>query len=274
MSGLKLDASDAALLESKEDDKQEASLAKKVKRPNVTWLRRTEYISGEYSKVVRETPELQKKDVAKLIQSREEQIRAIERTFELAEQRPAHPTDKNLTAVEMLPVYPDFELWQNSYTQCAFDADPTPPVRGDNEATRANSEWQVDHSLMKLDVNADDPDDRVRLMLFTPLAEEYDPAKAEQDIEGELEYVRDYNFLLKKDDDVHSQFFFSIREREGVFYNEVKTRVVLQRHRLKKQVEGRPSRVTHLAVNRRELTSAEVEEQEERMRELRGEETI
>ena len=35
-----------------------------------------------------------------------------------------HPTNPDLTATEMFPVFPDFEFWPNSYSLVSFDADP------------------------------------------------------------------------------------------------------------------------------------------------------
>src|SRR5690348_3891094 len=74
--------------------------------------------------------------------SREGQIAAIEKTFQRFMKKadrisPArsmtedeflaslkHPTKPGVTAVESLPIFPDFNIWGNSYTLVTFDVDP------------------------------------------------------------------------------------------------------------------------------------------------------
>jgi len=62
--------------------------------------------------------------------TREGQISAIEKTFNrfLSEEdflaSLKHPTKPELTAVESLPVFPDYSIWGNAYTLVTFDVDP------------------------------------------------------------------------------------------------------------------------------------------------------
>ena len=54
--------------------------------------------------------------------------KAVERTFEVAANfnltNIRHPTNPNLKAEEMLPVFPDFENWPNRYRLAVYDSDP------------------------------------------------------------------------------------------------------------------------------------------------------
>jgi len=57
------------------------------------------------------------------------QISAIEATFDhIANpdtlKNLTHPTKPGLSAVEIFPVFPDFELWSTTYTHVIYDADP------------------------------------------------------------------------------------------------------------------------------------------------------
>lgn len=74
--------------------------------------------------------------------SREGQIAAIEKTFQRFMKKAdrmssarsmtedeflaslKHPTKPGVTAVESLPIFPDFNIWGNSYTLVTFDVDP------------------------------------------------------------------------------------------------------------------------------------------------------
>lgn len=61
---------------------------------------------------------------------RESQLQAIERTFEAAkEPLMDHYSKPGVTAVEELPIFPDFELWKYPCAQVIFDSDPAPVGR-------------------------------------------------------------------------------------------------------------------------------------------------
>lgn len=59
--------------------------------------------------------------------TRESQVEAIENLFE-AVKKPVknHYSKPGVTAVEELPIFPDFELWPYASTQVLFDDDPAP----------------------------------------------------------------------------------------------------------------------------------------------------
>ena len=45
----------------------------------------------------------------------EDQIKEIAATFVDSNKVPRHPTDPSLTAVDSLPVFPNFDAWKNEY---------------------------------------------------------------------------------------------------------------------------------------------------------------
>lgn len=55
------------------------------------------------------------------VKARDEQIKAIEDTFDAAKRTPVHPQNPKLTVKEVLPLYPDFELWPNTYVTSFTD---------------------------------------------------------------------------------------------------------------------------------------------------------
>ncbi|KAI1302176.1 hypothetical protein EDD11_005641 [Mortierella claussenii] len=153
----------------------------KSKLPVVSWLRRTEYISSE-------TPtgagkgaykETTKKKRIEVDNSREGQIRAIEKTFERFSRRSdgslisseqqflaglKHPTKPGVTAVESLPIFPDFSIWGNDYTLVTFDVDPEMnndrPVQQQlqDEGSSQNKAQRSSNALIKPMHNANDPE--------------------------------------------------------------------------------------------------------------------
>jgi len=46
----------------------------------------------------------------------EEQIEVIEKTFEDVQRKPKHPTNPSIQALEVIPLFPNFELVSNEYT--------------------------------------------------------------------------------------------------------------------------------------------------------------
>ncbi|KAG0225362.1 hypothetical protein BGW42_004472 [Actinomortierella wolfii] len=115
--------------------------APRSRLPAVSWLRRTEYISSESpigsgKGAYRESQSKNKK--MQIDQSREGQIKAIEKTFDRfwnsTTKQPLteaellssikHPVHSHLHAVETIPIFPDFQVWGNSYTLATFDFDP------------------------------------------------------------------------------------------------------------------------------------------------------
>ncbi|KAG1674733.1 hypothetical protein FOA52_013568 [Chlamydomonas sp. UWO 241] len=107
---------------------------KALRNAEVSWLMRTTYIQAD-GETVRRTGNDPSK-ARKLDDGggpgadagREEQVAAIERTFESARAAPVHSKNPTLFAVEVLPLLPDFACWANKYVQAHFDNDPTEEV--------------------------------------------------------------------------------------------------------------------------------------------------
>eukprot|EP00697_Spironema_sp_BW2_P014713 gnl/Spiro4/5240_TR2646_c0_g1_i1.p1 gnl/Spiro4/5240_TR2646_c0_g1~~gnl/Spiro4/5240_TR2646_c0_g1_i1.p1 ORF type:complete len:380 (-),score=114.08 gnl/Spiro4/5240_TR2646_c0_g1_i1:14-1153(-) len=116
-----------------------APRVKPIPRPVATWLRKTSYITSNEMPNVKtavghETAEggrrygrLARVPVTSTKSSRDKLVEAIENSFTMARQPvPPHPTNPQLTPVRVLPLFPDFDLWSNMYTQVNFDSAPIP----------------------------------------------------------------------------------------------------------------------------------------------------
>jgi RNA polymerase II-associated factor 1 len=289
---------EAILTETATDTKLPKKRPETARPTNVPWLRKhTEFISSEEgaAKKVKKgtearggyaTQKRQEKE-AKESRTTEEIVKAIERGFELAKKPPVHPTDPSLKPVEILPVFPDFRLWPNSYSLVVFDANPSPhkpnPAQPDYEEKLAEEEDLMAHALVKGYAAAAAEDElgnkQQFVTYFTPLKKgdtepENDKGKGKEKEKGdsdyqseeqEYEWVREYTYRV--DPKIKASYFFAWTSG-GVYYNEISSKAVLDKIKSKttKEVlrrQGRPSRIIRTT---RELTA-----EEERGRETRAE---
>ena len=125
-SSASLDPADNALLQ-EDDNKKSDSRRSSIHNKEVTFFRASEYISQDFKQygMSKEKPESKigagVKDRFKddeIYKDREAQIKAIEKTFKDA-QAPVttHYSKKGVTAIETLPLLPDFEMWKHPCAQ-------------------------------------------------------------------------------------------------------------------------------------------------------------
>lgn len=269
-----MDAEDEQLLE------DEAAVPTDSKRSrhhnkNVSWLRKTEYISTEYNRFTQTAHMAEarlgysikkqlKEDV--LYKDRDSQVNAINETFELVKKPVTqHYSKPGVTAVEVLPVFPDFELWKHPCAQVIFDSDPAQKdktvVAQMEEMSQAMIRGMVDESGDQF------------VAYFLPTEDTLE--KRRRDIEGEVDYedgeeydyvlAREYNWNVKnKASRGYEENYFFVMKDDGVYYNELETRVRLSKRR---KVGPGASAVakSRLIVRHRPLTDQEVAAQDGRV---------
>ncbi|KAI8987646.1 RNA polymerase II-associated [Mycotypha africana] len=161
------------------------------KKPNVTWLRRSEYISAAHD--TRSTP-IRKEGVENKFamsaaaakkhsyNTRQAQIAGIENTFKRPEvENLRHPQTK-AKAVKTTPLLPDMECWENIYTIGQFNTDPADEKRlqkrkapeeeqSIEEQSNKRARWSerdaTDRGILRPMVNPHDPEDTY-LVWFLP----------------------------------------------------------------------------------------------------------
>ncbi|EDO42996.1 predicted protein, partial [Nematostella vectensis] len=236
---------------------------------NVSWLRKTEYISTEYNRAQTSNEMAETKvgfSIKKkfkgtdLYKDRDSQLAAIENTFEAAK-KPIHhhPSKPNLTPVEVLPVFPDFQMWGYPCAHVVFDTDPAPRDR--------KGPAQVDEMSQAMIRGMVDASGDQFVAYFLPDKETLNKRKRDHeemaDYQDEEEYVykmaREYNWNVKNKSTkgYEENYFFVFRDGEGVFYNELVTRVRLSKRRARGGVGGVRSAVSKLVVKHRELNDGE-----------------
>ncbi|RUS73813.1 hypothetical protein EGW08_018430 [Elysia chlorotica] len=241
---------------------------------NVSWLRKTEYISTEYNRFIQKADKSEAKVGFKIKQTmkeediykdRESQINAINDTFEKAKMPilKHHSKKPGVTPLKTFEVFPDFQLWKHPFAQVLFDSDPAPkgysaPVQLE-EMSQAMIRGAVDESNEQF------------VAYFLPTDDTLKKRKrdAETDTEYEVEdtyeylLAREYNWNVKNklSKGYEETYFFVFRE-DGIYYNELETRVRLSKRRKTMSSAQLKSR---LVVKHRELNEKELAAQDNRM---------
>eukprot|EP00731_Ephydatia_muelleri_P028172 Em0019g1045a len=270
-----LDQADEALLEEELAQQTDSKRARQHAK-NVSWLRRTEYISTEYSRPHASNESAETKvgySVKKKLQGldvykdRASQITAIETTFEAAKQ----PIDKHYSkpgvqAKEVLPLFPDFDLWKLPFAQVIFDSDPA--------LTGTAETLHVDDMSQAMIRGMMDENNEQFVAYFLPTEETTQKRKNDekqqllyQAQEYEYRLTREYNWNVKNkaSKGYEETYFFVVRPGQGVFYNEIETRVRLTKRRGK---TTRSAMNSKLIVKHREMTDDELLAQEARLSQL------
>lgn len=240
---------------------------------NVSWLRKTEYISTEYNRFTQKADKSETKvgyNIKKAItedyfyKDRDSQITAIEKTFEKAKEAiTKHYSKPGVEPVEILPCFPDFELWKHPFAQVIFDSDPAPKGRSGpalmEEMSQAMIRGAVDESGEQF------------VAYFLPTEETL--KKRKRDEEEQADYVpddeydyalaREYNWNVKnKLTRGYEETYFMVFREDGCYYDELETRVRLSKRR---KTAGTTVAKSRLVVKHRDLNDKELRAQDVRM---------
>ncbi|XP_028857169.1 RNA polymerase II-associated factor 1 homolog [Denticeps clupeoides] len=276
-----LDPADEKLLE---EDIQAPSSSKRSQQHAkvVPWMRKTEYISTEFNRygVSNEKVEVkigvsvkQQFTEEEIYKDRDSQIAAIEKTFEDAQKSIAqHYSKPRVMPVEVLPVFPDFKMWINPCAQVIFDSDPAPKDISGPAGVDMMSQAMI-RGMM-------DEEGNQFVAYFLP--NEDTMRKRKRDFEEDVDYMpeevyeykiaREYNWNVKNkaSKGYEENYFFIFRDSDGVYYNELETRVRLSKRRAKAGAQSTTNAV--LVCKHRDMNEKELEAQEARKAQLENHE--
>ncbi|KAF3430401.1 hypothetical protein E2986_10014 [Frieseomelitta varia] len=286
-----LDPADEKLLEEDVLTPQDSKRSRHHAR-SVSWLRRTEYISTEQTRFQPQTVDKVEAKVGysikknfknfyyvhetllhlylqeeTLYMDRESQIKAIEKTFE-DNKKPIerHYSKPNVLPVEILPVFPDFKLWKYPCAQVIFDSDPAPAGR--------SVPAQIEEMSQAMIRGVMDESGEQFVAYFLPLEETLEKRRRDftagidyaDDDEYEYKMAREYNWNVKsKASKGYEENYFLVIRQDGVYYNELETRVRLSKRR---QKVGQQPNNTRLIVRHRPLNANEFKMQRYREKQL------
>uniref|UniRef100_A0A8B9LB93 RNA polymerase II-associated factor 1 homolog n=1 Tax=Astyanax mexicanus TaxID=7994 RepID=A0A8B9LB93_ASTMX len=276
-----LDPADEKLLE---EDIQAPSSSKRSQQHAkvVPWMRKTEYISTEFNRYGVSNDKVEVKigvsvkqqfTEEEIYKDRDSQIAAIEKTFEDAQKNiTQHYSKPRVTPVEVLPVFPDFKMWINPCAQVIFDSDPAPKEVSGSAAVDMMSQAMI-RGMM-------DEEGNQFVAYFLP--NEDTLRKRKRDVEEEMDYMpeelydykiaREYNWNVKNkaSKGYEENYFFIFRDGDGVYYNELETRVRLSKRRAKAGAQSTTNAV--LVCKHRDMNEKELEAQEARKAQLENHE--
>ncbi|XP_075892492.1 RNA polymerase II-associated factor 1 homolog [Nelusetta ayraudi] len=276
-----LDPADEKLLE---EDIQAPSSSKRSQQHAkvVPWMRKTEYISTEFNRygVSNEKVEVkigvsvkQQFTEEEIYKDRDSQISAIEKTFEDAQKSiTQHYSKPRVTPVEILPVFPDFKMWINPCAQVIFDSDPAPKDLSAPAGVEMMSQAMI-RGMM-------DEEGNQFVAYFLP--NEDTLRKRKRDCDEGMDYMpeevydykiaREYNWNVKNkaSKGYEENYFFIFRDGDGVYYNELETRVRLSKRRAKAGTQSTTNAV--LVCKHRDMNEKELEAQEARKAQLENHE--
>ncbi|XP_055379893.1 RNA polymerase II-associated factor 1 homolog [Condylostylus longicornis] len=271
-----LDPDDEKLLEEDVHTPQDSNRSRQHSR-SVSWLRKSEYISTEQTRFQPQNLETIEAKVGynvkkslreeTLYLDRDAQIKAIEKTFEDSKKDIVrHYSKPNVVPVEVLPIYPDFSNWKYPCAQVIFDSDPAPIGK--------NVPAQIEEMSQAMIRGVMDESGEQFVAYFLPTEETLEKRRTdlinqvlyEDDEEYEYKIAREYNWNVKnKASKGYEENYFFVVRQDGVFYNELETRVRLSKRRVK---AGQQPSNTKLVVKHRPLDANEHKMQRYREKQL------
>ncbi|NXJ19866.1 PAF1 factor, partial [Dicrurus megarhynchus] len=254
--GVLLDPADEKLLE-EEIQAPTSSKRSQQHAKVVPWMRKTEYISTEFNRygVSNEKPEVKEGlGVSSfgwlgvvLLGGFWEILGVVLRV--ILGWITQHYSKPRVTPLEVMPVFPDFKMWINPCAQVIFDSDPAPKDTSGAAALEMMSQAMI-RGMM-------DEEGNQFVAYFLPVEETL--RKRKRDQEEDVDYAPE---------DVN--YFFIFREGDGVYYNELETRVRLSKRRARAGVQSGTNAV--LVVKHRDMNEKELEAQEARRAQLENHE--
>lgn len=243
----------------------------------ISWMRRPDYISTEQTRYQPTTIEKIESRVGFAVRKkmgdesvymdREAQIRKIEKTFDDAKlEITSHHSKKGLVAEAIYPILPDDEMWKFPCAQVIFDSDPAPS----GHSTTVQNDMMAQAMIR----GVMDESGEQFVAYFLPTEETMEKRQRdfamERDYDDDQEYeykmAREYNWNVKnKTQKGYEENYFVVQREDGLYYNELETRVRLSKRRLK---AGQQASNSKLVVKHRPLNKQESRMQRYRERNL------
>ncbi|KAL4186832.1 hypothetical protein AMTRI_Chr09g36040 [Amborella trichopoda] len=229
----------------------------------VSWLVKTQYISPlsldqaklsiteKQAKELRESREGRNHFLENL-NNREKQIQAIEESFKASKLPPIHQTKPGLQPVEIMPLLPDFERYEDRYVMISFDGDPVADLEAYNKLDRATHDELESRAIMKSFVSGTDSSKPEKFLAYlVPGPEELTKDMYDEHEDIDFSWIREYHWDVRGDDAEDPTTYLVNFEEGGARYLPLPTKLVLRRRR----IDGRsghdiethypvPSRVT------------------------------
>nr|GEW90224.1 protein PAF1 homolog [Tanacetum cinerariifolium] len=230
---------------------------KRKERPTdigMSWLVKTQYISPLSTDTTRQSltdkqaRELRGRDILDSLNSSEKKINDIVSSFEACKSLPVHATNKKLQPVEILPLFPDFERWNDQFVVATFDGAPTADSESYNKMDKSVRDAHEAQAVMKSFVATNSgsakPD---KFLAYTvPSVGELSKDIYDEDEDISYTWVREYHWDVRFEDaDDPTNFLVAFGESEAR-YMPLPTTLMLRKKRAR---DGKSSNeVEHFPV--------------------------
>lgn len=243
----------------------------------MSWLVKTQYISPLSTDATRQSlTEKQAKELREKrgnalldnLNSREKKIKDIKASFEACKSHPVHATNKKLHPVEILPLFPDFERWEDQFVVATFDGPPTLDSESYNKMEKSVRDAHESQAVMKSFVasTSDSAKPDKFLAYMVPSVGELSKDIYDESEDISYTWVREYHWDVRGEDvDDPTNFLVSFGDSEAR-YMPLPTKLILRKKRAR---EGKTSdEVEHfpvpssITVRQRSNVSVEMNESE------------
>lgn len=238
----------------------------------MSWLVKTQYISPlsteatKQSMTEKQAKELREnrggRNILENFNNRERKIQEIVASFEACKSRPVHATNKNLHPVEILPLLPDFDRYDDQFVMATFDNAPTVDSEIYSKLDKSVRDAHESQAIMKSFVatTSDSAKSDKFLAYMVPSLDELHKDMYDEREDISYSWVREYHWDVRGDDaDDPATYVVAFGESEAR-YMPLPTKLILRKKRAKEGKSGDevehfpvPSRVT---VRRRSTVSA------------------
>ncbi|GJY16790.1 protein PAF1 [Tanacetum coccineum] len=230
---------------------------KRKERPTdigMSWLVKTQYISPLSTDTTRQSltdkqaRELRGRDLLDSLDSREKKIKDIVSSFEACKSLPVHATNKKLQPVEILPLFPDFERWNDQFVVATFDGAPMADSESYNKMDKSVRDAHEAQAVMKSFVatNSGSAKPDKFLAYMVPSVGELSKDIYDEGEDISYTWVREYHWDVRGEDaDDPTNFLVAFGESEAR-YMPLPTKLMLRKKRAR---DGKSSvEVEHFPV--------------------------
>uniref|UniRef100_A0A0D6QWV7 Uncharacterized protein n=1 Tax=Araucaria cunninghamii TaxID=56994 RepID=A0A0D6QWV7_ARACU len=208
----------------------------------VGWLVKTQYISP----LSLDTPKQQTKDMRESregrnlflenLKDREQQIQAIEESFRVSKLRPVHQTKPGLEPVEILPLLPDFDRWQDQLILATFDGEATADSEMYNKLDPSVRDELESRAVMKSYSGTDPTKDKFLAYMVPALDELMKDMYDEDEEDMSYTWLREYKWDVRTEDANNAATYVITFGEDAARYLPLQTKLSLQKRRA---TEGR-----------------------------------
>ncbi|XP_047310328.1 protein PAF1 homolog [Impatiens glandulifera] len=215
----------------------------------LSWLVKTQYISPLNTestkqplteKQAKELREARGKSILENLNNRDRKIQEIEDSFVACKSMPVHATNKNLTPVEILPLLPEFDRYEDQFVMVTFDGAPTADSDSYKKLNKSTCEELESRAVMKSYVTKGSGSDKPErfLAFMAPLKEELTKDMYDEDEDISYSWIREYQWDVRGEDvDDPTTYLVAFGDSDAR-YMPLPTKLILRKKRSK---EGKSS---------------------------------